>query len=216
MCCAAIGGRHLLADNYSTEKRSGNIKLADVDKTIILLGVIAFGGMFCEGIMYDWSNVYFATVVLPPDNLMRIGYIAGMAAMTVMRFVTDRLTMRYGHQRTLQFCGLSIAAGIWLAVLLPNIVAATAGFILIGMGISATIPICYSLAGNHSNLPASIAITVVSSISFLGFLIGPPIIGLLSEVIGLRLALASVSVFGLANIFIPTLLNQQKNNDDEN
>ncbi len=173
-----------------------------IDPTLLLLGVMGFGGMFCEGTVYDWSGVYFSTVVKPDAALVRAGYIAGMGAMTLGRFLADGFVTKYGPSRVLKVCGLLILFGLLLAASLPYLVSATLGFMLVGFGISSSVPICYSVAGKLGTMKASIAITIVSSISFFGFLVGPPVIGWLSELSNLRIALSLAACFGLFIAFV--------------
>lgn len=173
-----------------------------VDPTLILLGVMGFGGMFCEGTVYDWSSVYFLTVVKPDAAFIRAGYIAGMGAMTLGRFLADGFVTKYGPSRVLKVCGLLILGGLLLAASLPYLITATLGFLFVGFGISSSVPICYSVAGKLGTMKASIAITIVSSISFFGFLVGPPVIGWLSELSNLRIALSLAACFGLFIAFV--------------
>ncbi len=173
-----------------------------IDPTLILLGVMGFGGMFCEGTVYDWSSVYFSTVVKPDAAFIRAGYIAGMGAMTLGRFLADGFVTKYGPSRVLKVCGLLILSGLLLAASLPYLVTATLGFLLVGFGISSSVPICYSVAGKLGTMKASIAITIVSSISFFGFLVGPPVIGWLSELSSLRIALSIAACFGMFIAFV--------------
>lgn len=193
-----MGMKHLVAEDPSkVNGERQKFSLTAIDKTIILLGVMGFGGMFCEGTVYDWSGVYFFTVVRPSESFVRAGYIAGMGAMTLGRFLADGFVTRYGSAKVLKACGGLIVIGLLMATSLPYLVPATLGFLLVGFGISSTVPICYSVAGRLGTMQTSIAITIVSSISFIGFLIGPPIIGLISEVSNLRIALTIAAIFGL-------------------
>src|SRR5690554_5875971 len=73
---------------------------------------------------------------------------------------------------------------------------------VVGLGVSSIVPTVYSTAGNQSRVPAGIALATVSSVSFLGFLMGPPLIGYISELAGLRTAFAVVGVFGLGISFL--------------
>ena len=149
------------------------------------------------GTVYDWSGVYFSTVVKPDDAFIRAGYVAGMGAMTLGRFLADGFVTKYGASKVLKMCGLLILGGLLLAVIFPYLITATLGFLLVGFGISSSVPICYSIAGKLGTIKASIAITIVSSISFFGFLIGPPVIGWLSEATNLRVALGMAACLGL-------------------
>lgn len=182
--------------NEDTVKQQRSL-LSKIDKTLMFLGVMGFAGMFCEGTLFDWSGVYFATVVRPSDGLIRVGYVAGMGMMTLGRFIADGLTTRYGTVAVLKTSGCCIAVGLLTLSVFPSLIPATVGFMLVGMGISSIVPICYSMAGHHGKVTASTAITIVSSVSFLGFMIGPPLIGFVAQALNLRIALGSASAFGL-------------------
>ena len=95
---------------------------------------MGFAGMFCEGTVYDWSGVYFTSVVKPDEVFIRAGYVAGMGAMTLGRFLADGFVTRYGAAKVLKVCGLLILCGLLLATLLPYLVTATLGFLLVGQG----------------------------------------------------------------------------------
>lgn len=185
-------------------------KAFKLDSAIIILGLIGFGSMFCEGTMFDWSSVYFSTIIKPDEAFVRMGYIASMGAMTFGRFVADRFVNRYQASVVLRYCGMLITSGLLLTTITPGLIISTFGFLLVGLGVSSIVPICYSSAGRLKNMSASIAITAVSSISFLGFMIGPPLIGLLSEATDLRIALLMASVFGILIIILSQKFNSIK------
>lgn len=198
-----IFGRGLLKQDI---KESNDInapkKSFKLDSSIVILGLIGFGSMFCEGTMFDWSSVYFSTIIKPNESFVRMGYIASMGAMTFGRFVADRFVNRYHASTVLRYCGILITSGLLLATIAPGLIISTFGFLLVGLGVSSIVPICYSAAGRLKTMSASIAITAVSSISFLGFMIGPPLIGLLSEITDLRIALLIASAFGILIIIL--------------
>jgi MFS family permease len=68
---------------------------------------------------------------------------------------------------------------------------------LVGLGVSSIVPTVYSAAGKHGKVPPGIALATVSSVSFLGFLMGPPLIGYISEIASLRYSFAVIGVFGM-------------------
>lgn len=191
------------------EKEVPKFSFRSIDPTLILLGIMGFGGMFCEGTVYDWSSVYFSTVVKPDEAFVRAGYVAGMGAMTLGRFLADSFATKYGTSKVLETCGVLILCGLLVAVALPHLLTATLGFLLVGFGISSSVPICYSLAGKLGTAKASIAITIVSSISFFGFLIGPPLIGWISEATSLRLAFTIPACFGLFIAFMASKVGKR-------
>lgn len=179
---------------------------------ILLLGFIAFSNMATEGTMYDWSAVYFAQVVRPGEALVRAGYIACMICMVCCRFIADRLVVRFGAIRVLQFGGLCTAAGFLLACLVPTLPAATAGFAMVGFGMAPVIPLCYSLTSKSRTVSPSVAISIISTISFFGMLASPAGVGMLSHVFGLQTALMPLAAMGLSIIVLAPLLARAERN----
>ena len=180
------------------------------DLYLTLLGCIALGSMATEGAMYDWSSVYFAQVVQPGESLIRAGYLACMCAMVTGRLLADGLVNRFGVTPVLQLSGLCIAAGLSLALLWPDLLPATAGLALMGFGMASVVPLCYSLAGKSTRVPPSVAISLVSSLSFLGFLGCPPMVGFLSHQFDLRWALSPIVVVGVAIFCLAPLVRRIK------
>ncbi|MDR3133088.1 MAG: MFS transporter [Prevotellaceae bacterium] len=178
------------------------------DAYVLIIGLLAFANMVCEGTVFDWSGIYFKDVIAPPENLVRLGYIAAMSSMTVGRFTVDRFIMRFGVIRVLRTGGSLIVAGLLLTVVSPHLITSTLGFLLIGAGISPAIPICFSLVGRSKAMLPSIALATVSSISFFGLLMGPPLIGFVSEAIGLRWALCIIGLFGLLVVSLTPFLKK--------
>jgi MFS family permease len=68
---------------------------------------------------------------------------------------------------------------------------------LVGLGVSSIIPSVYSAAGRHTKVPPGIALATVASVSYFGFLMGPPMIGYVSQAFGLRYSFSVIGIFGL-------------------
>jgi MFS family permease len=167
------------------------------DKSLLMLGALAFCSMLGEGTMFDWSGVYFRKVVQAPTSWVGVGFTAFMSTMAAGRFVADWFTDRFGRQRTLQLSGLFMAAGLLLAVALPTLMTATVGFMLVGVGVSSVVPLVYGAAGRSSVMSAGMALAAVSTVGFAGFLLGPPLIGLVAGISGLRVSFALIALVGL-------------------
>lgn len=181
------------SDNTTT-KRSFSFK---PDHLLISLGVVGFCSMATEGAMFDWSGVYFQDIIRTPEQLVTLGYASFMIMMATGRFVGDYVLQRIGRQRTLQISGVLMFLGMAISVIFPNIYAGTIGFMMVGIGVACNIPTVYSLAGRHPSIPSGMAIAMVSTISYLGFLMGPPLIGYIAEIFSLRFSFALFSLFGL-------------------
>ncbi|ASZ09684.1 MFS transporter [Chitinophaga pendula] len=175
---------------------------AKPDSHILKLGIIAFASLVTEGTMFDWSGIYFQKVVAVPEAYTTLGYIAFMGTMAGGRFVSDSMVTRFGIKRVLQCSGIISTCGLLLAILLPHIITATLGFLLVGIGVSSIVPLVLALAGKSKTLPPGVAIAAVSTVGFLGFLIGPPLIGFIAEATDLRWSFALIAVLGLGTTLL--------------
>jgi MFS family permease len=87
--------------------------------------------------------------------------------------------------------------GLFIAVILPQQIPAIIGFLIVGLGVSSVVPLAYSAASKSKSMPASQALSTVTTIGFFGLLVGPPIVGLISEQTGLRMAFIFLIFMGL-------------------
>jgi MFS family permease len=172
------------------------------DHILFQLGVIAFCSMASEGAMFDWSGIYFKDVVKAPASLVILGYTSFMVMMATGRFLADYVISEIGRKRLLQICGMMISAGLFTAVIFPNLITATIAFMIVGLGVSGNIPTVYSAAGRHPSIPPGMALATVGSVGFLGFLMGPPLIGYISQALSLRYSFAVMGLFGLGITFL--------------
>ncbi len=193
-----ISYRNTLPDNY---KRSPEPLFIKPDKAVLLLGFIAFCSMICEGAMADWIGVYFQNIIQSPAAYKTLGYVAFAGTMATGRFAGDRLITKFGVKRILQFSGVLIASGLLIVILLPYLASAIAGCLLVGFGASCVVPIVYAMAGKSITMSPGLALAAVSTISFAGFLIGPPLIGFIAQLAGLKISFAIIAVLGLGVSF---------------
>ena len=191
----AFCSRYVLREDLNSGE--GQPLFARPDKSLVNLGIIAFCSMICEGAMFDWSGVYFKKVVLAEPAWLGAGYTAFMLTMALGRFVADSFTHRFGLKTTLKVSGLLTAAGLVLAVVLPGLWTAIGGFLLVGAGVSSVVPLVYSAAGRSKVLSPGVALAAVSTIGFLGFLIGPPLIGFVAGAFSLRASFSIIALMGL-------------------
>jgi len=175
---------------------------AKPDSALIWLGVIGFCCMASEGVMFDWSGVYFKDIVKATGPLAIVGYTSFMITMAGGRFLGDGLIHRFGRKRVLQISGMMISVGLFIAVIFPYIIPCTLAFMLVGFGVSSIVPTVYSVAGKNPTVSPSEALTIVSSVSFLGFLMGPPVIGYIAELFGLQFSFAFIGIFGILIAFM--------------
>jgi len=175
------------------------------DRSLIKLGIIAFCSLMCEGAMFDWSVIYFKKVVLAEGAWVGAGYTAFMLTMASGRFVADWFAHRFGLKRILQVSGSLTALGLIIAVAFPYLLSAIGGFLLVGLGVSSVVPMVYSAAGRSKTMSPGVALAAVSTIGFIGFLAGPPIIGFIAGAMGsLRYSFMLIAAMGLSVVVVST------------
>ncbi len=182
-------------------KKSAQPIFVKPDKAVLLLGFIAFCSMICEGAMADWSGVYFQNIIHSAAAYKTLGYVAFAGTMATGRFLGDKLITKFGAKRILQFSGILIASGLSIVILLPYLYSAIAGCLLVGFGASCVVPMVYAMAGRSKTMSPGLALAAVSTISFVGFLIGPPLIGFISQLAGLQISFAIIALLGLGVSF---------------
>jgi MFS family permease len=147
--------------------------------------------------MEHWSGVYLRTTLGLPALLGGSGVAVFFGAMAVGRLGAALVIARFGNRRTLLGAGLLTAGGMALALATREPLLVIAGFLVVGLALSAVVPIAFSAAGDIAPERAGAAISVVTTLGYGGFLLGPVIVGGLAEVIGLRAALGIIAVSGL-------------------
>jgi Na+/melibiose symporter-like transporter len=195
--------RYTLKEDFNKQEKGQKIFVMP-DKSLLNLGLIAFCSMICEGAMFDWSGVYFKKVVMAEKAWIGAGYTAFMSTMATGRFIADWFTSRFGVKRTFQLSGVLTASGLLVAVIFPYLITAMIGFFLVGFGVSSIVPLVYSAAGRSKVMSAGVAIAAVSTIGFFGFLIGPPLIGMIAGISSLRISFVVIAAMGLSVSIIAT------------
>ena len=202
----AFSFQYLLPDAEKSEEKVPFF--VKPDRPLLILGLIAFCSMICEGAMFDWSGIYFQKVVGAEAAMIGAGYTAFMCTMATGRFVADWVILKLGFKRTVQYSGLLIATGLGIAVSFPTILFSIIGFFLVGFGVSSIVPLVYSEAGRSKKISPGLALAVVSSIGFFGFLAGPPLIGIVAGVSSLRVSFIIIAAMGVSVALIVNLFKR--------
>lgn len=175
----------------SADARQGDDGPAFVWPTRALmgLGIIAFCVLLGEGAMADWSAVYLNDTLETGPGFAAAGYAAFSLAMAVGRLTGDRLMERIGAVRIVRAGAAVSAGGLGISLFAAEPVFALAGFAAAGAGFSIIFPAALSAAGHSDEMAAGPALAAVSSAGYFGFLVGPPSIGFVAELVGLGTAL---------------------------
>lgn len=169
------------------------------DRRTLLLGLLVLGMALTEGSANDW----LALTMVDGHGFSNEGgafmLALFLAAMTGGRLLGVSVLARFGRVPTLRATAATAAVGLLLVIFAEHPALVVAGVVLWGLGACLGFPVGMSAASDEPRLAAA-RVGTVSAIGYLAFLAGPPLLGLLGEAVGLRLALLAVLVFVLLSL----------------
>lgn len=197
-----LAARHLVAD----ERRAAAARaltFALPARELWPLGLVAVCAGISEGAIGDWSALYLSGILGASPGVAALGYAALSTTMLLGRFGGDSLVNRFGAAPLVRSGAVIAAAGLALGLAVPSPVAALLGFAAAGIGLSVIIPLVYAAAGSHPRIPRGRAVAGVATIGYSGFLLGPPLLGWVADLISLRAALLHVVLLIAAIVVLP-------------
>jgi fucose permease len=172
--------------------RDDGHRFARPTRLLLGLGAIALLALVSEGAMGDWSAVYLQHSLGTTPATAASGFAAFSLTMAAGRFLGDRLVARFGDTSVVRACAGIGASAFGIALWLGDPVAAIVGFACVGFGVANLIPIVFRAASALPGVAPSEGIAAVGTFGYVGFLAGPPLIGLAAEALGLPAALGLV------------------------
>ncbi|MEU3165241.1 MFS transporter [Streptosporangium sp. NPDC006930] len=163
---------------------------------VYLLGVIAFCAFMVEGTVADWNGLYLRNVLGAPEALAALGYPIFEAGMLAGRLTGDRVRIRFGARGMMVASGLATAATFAVVITAPTAPIALSAMLFVGVAVATVSPMAMSLAGGATGDPGP-AIAQTGAMGYAGLLLGPVIIGFLSDLVTLRVGLGIAVVLGV-------------------
>ena len=181
------------------------------ERRTLLIGVMVLSAALVEGAANDWLALALVDGYGTSHSLAAVGFGVFVTAMMLARLVGTWLLDRFGRVVVLRTCIAFAIAGIAAFVFGDSLPVALLGATLWGLGASLGFPVGMSAAADDERFAAQ-RVSVVASIGYVAFLAGPPLIGLLADSFGIRLALSvllatmvlSLVVTGAARPLRPT------------
>lgn len=173
---------------------------------ILLLVVVTLPAMLLEGASIDWSVIYMRESfdVSPFVNGMGLAFAAGFQALT--RYLADPVVDRFGPVKVAQVLLSLLGLGCLVVVLAPVAWLALLGFALIGIGSSSIFPLAMSAAAQRKDRRAAVNVAALAQLSFVVFLMAPPLLGMVAEWLGIRLAFGlGLPLVGFAFLYVSRL-----------
>ncbi|NMH78147.1 MFS transporter [Pseudonocardia xinjiangensis] len=189
------------------DQGQGESPFALPGRGLIPVGVIVFCGFLAEGTVNDWSAVYLTTVTDASHAVASLGFFAFSIAMIAVRLVADRLSGRIGIVVVMRGATLVALLGFGLVIAVPVAGVGVLGFGVVGLGLAAIVPLAWSSAARKQPDNPGRAVSAIATCGYLGFLVGPVLVGPLAAAFGYRLALACAGALVVAVLFLAPALD---------
>ncbi len=176
---------------------------------VLSLGLLCLLGMVAEGTAVDWSAIYSSSVLGASPSQAALTFTIFTMTMMIGRLTGDRVILKLGRVQLVRYTALLGAVGLGVGLFWGTTFSAWLGFACLGLGLSNIVPIMFGQASRISGVTAGTGIAGVATLGYCGFLLGPPTIGFLAELIGLQGALGLIVVFCLIlGVFSPRILSE--------
>ncbi len=172
-----------------------------------IFGLFGLFAAISEGAAGDWGGVLARDAFGATPFISTLPYIVFCTAMIIGRFSGDYLAHRFGASIIIATGGLISGTGLTAGLFIGGVPAIMVAWFLLGLGLSVVIPLMFSSAGTLAStkyagiIAPSEAVAKVSGVSYFGFVIGPPLIGFIADVIELRWTLLLIAALAYLLIF---------------
>jgi predicted MFS family arabinose efflux permease len=192
---AAIGITARLG-TASAHSEHGSSGFALPSRGVLLIGALCFLVMVTEGAMGDWSGIYLKHDLGADASAAATGFAGFSLGMALARLSGDGIARRWGSGRLLSAGMALVTVSLGATLLIADPAIAVIGFALIGIGIANAVPLLFSAAGRVP--PSGPSLAAVFTVGYTGFIVGPPLIGVLADATSLPTALGVLCLSGAA------------------
>ncbi|MFC9691664.1 MFS transporter [Kribbella sp. NPDC056951] len=207
----ALGaGRFLLEATEPAKEEHAEERAKPPAKLVWALGGLAFGLMLSEGVANDWAALQFRDVLGTSTSTAAYAYGAFAVAMTIGRFLTDRVAAVVGPAAIVRWGAAIAAVGIAIVIVSPWVALGLFGWALFGIGLAGGVPQLFTAAGNLDPRAAGALMARVVGLGYVGLLAGPALIGGLAHFMPLNLAFILPLVLCVLTFFGGPVLNSRK------
>ncbi|MEX0853707.1 MAG: MFS transporter [Bauldia sp.] len=172
--------------------------------SVAMLGlcVFAFGIVLTELATRTWAAVFLREVVAASPAATGLGYAGFSLAMAAGRFLGDKVSERIGAVAIARGCALAAIVGIVIVLTATTTTVAIVGLAVVGLGASVGYPLAVTAAAELGDRAAAINVSALALVAFSSSLVGPPLVGFVAEVAGLRIGLSVIVPFLLASALL--------------
>ncbi len=217
VAASALTWRGLLPGPDDVEReepaRPGGLSRADrtlAGRRLAVLGLLVVMAAMIEDAPASWGAVLLRTELGTSAAAAGLVFIAFQSAMTLSRLTGDRLVDRFGAVSVVRGGALLAAGGVGLGLIIAEPASVVLGFALAALGTGTLFPLVFHAAGNLPGVSTGHGVAVAAWMSRLGFLVVPPLVGLVGDAVDLRTGLVVVPVAALVvAVLAPTLRDER-------
>ncbi|HEX7301216.1 MAG TPA: MFS transporter [Solirubrobacteraceae bacterium] len=178
---------------------AGTVRWRRVPRLLVVLGALCALAFFVENAWQSWGAVHLESDLDASPALGALAPALFASAAAASRLAGHAVIERFDEIAIMRSGALAAAAGTLLAALAPNPALALGGVVVAGAGISICAPILFSIAGRSADETSrGAAVSIVTTIAYVGFVVGPAAVGLLADATTLRASLASAAAVAVA------------------
>jgi MFS family permease len=204
-----VATARLPRDDHDVDAEAPKLRWTRLPVRLVLIGVACFFSLLAEGGASDWSAKLVRDDLAGTAALGAIAYAVFSIGMGTGRLLTDRLWARWGTGGLLRRSGALAALGFAVGLGVGTVPSAIAGFAALGLGLAGVIPTLFRAGADHPGVSTGPALAAVSSLGYLGFLAGPPIIGAIAQLTSLRLASGVLVLAGVVVVLLAPVAGGQ-------
>ncbi|HEU4545390.1 MAG TPA: MFS transporter [Microlunatus sp.] len=200
-----VPGEHGATSPPETTDRARRVP-AGVIVRLLLVCLVGLAGAAGEDAGNTWGALYLTGSLGTTAAVGGAVFVAMQTSMIIGRFAGDPLVTRFGPREVSRVGGILTVLGFAVVLAVPSVVAAVVGFGIVGLGIAVLIPLAMHAADELPGLPRGFGLAVSGWMMRVGFLLTPPLVGLVADQVGLRWAFVVPAVLGLLAIGCAGLL----------
>ena len=157
-------------------------------KAVLALVVLTLSPMLLESASIDWSVIYMRDIFFTPPFINGLAIVMVALTQFSVRYYADQYVEIYGSEKISRISVITMLIGVVSVCFSNSPYLSLVGFVFIGGGSAVIFPLAMSAAAQKTDRPAAINVASLAQISFLVFLLAPPILGFIAENFGIRIS----------------------------
>jgi MFS family permease len=179
-----------------------NARFVIPDRATLGIGFLTFLALMVEGAVIDWAAIFMSLERAVPKAEAGWALAVFAGSMAIARFTGDMLRERFGASTVVLWCSAGGALGMTLAATVPSWPVLLAGFVLAGLAIGNIAPILFAAGGYIDKANPARGIAAITTMGYAGFLVGPPVIGVVAEASSFMVAFIMLGALSLLAAFL--------------